>query len=354
MNAGLRFGGAMLGCAIVASLGASAGVHAQEAARWQNNLSVTGELLVMTRTRGETPALTHSQSTALPGNNRLYSFGDVDSTGWRPGLAATLHYRLGDGALALRGFYLGEFGGRSGYLDANSISSFSNTAAAYATVPGTGTPRPTNTITISGNSVSIGGIIADYRSDLWGVEANYERPLQLGGGMTLRILAGMRYIRLWENLTTQSFSADGASGNSIDTVNIGVRNHLVGGQIGASGRYALSQTVFVDAQVAGGLYANLIRRSRSFIGDPTTPNSSYVDPSVGSTAFAQGVEGAVALTWQPTAGVSTSLGYNALWLNNVSVAAAHFESAANGNDRNARASSSVLFHGGRFAVRINF
>ncbi len=329
-------------------------------APWYSNLSLSTDLLMMTRTRGDSPALTQQQSSVLPGD-RTYSFDDLDGPGWRPGIAATLRYRLGGGAVAVRGFIVGQFGGDTSYLDANQISSISFTAPAYSFLPGTFTPRPTNTVTITGNSFSIGGMTAQYNSTLWGFEGSYEMPVYANGGLVVRAFAGPRYIQLRESLRTQSHFSDTtfstANAFLTDTVDIGIRNNLIGGQIGAAVRYPVRQTVFVDAHVSGGLYANLVNRDRSFsggqglfVGSPFAAPFGYIDPTVSSTEFAQGIEAALGIAWRPMPAVTVSLGYQMLWLNNVSVAASHFESAANGNDRDTRANSSVLFHGFRIGA----
>lgn len=332
-------------CAAAALLVTSGKDASAQGSQWVNNLGVQLDLLLWQRTRGGDAEIDHFNGQVPGPGTRTFDFSDVSGNGTRPGLAVTGFYRIDPRQTVwVRGFLVGIFGNDQTLVsDPIGLGSSSAIDMAYATIPGTSTNRPGNTV-LTGNSEQIFAAQIHTSSFVGGIEANYGYMFVQNPTWRLRGFAGPRWIQFFDR--TQSTALDDVGGTFLDAVDIGVRNNLVGGQIGAEGRVRIFQNVFFEGMLSGGLYANLARRTRqftSFFGGKGTVTG--INDRLSETKFAQGLEGRVALVWQFYPGISAAVGYQGLWLNDVGVSQSQFASAANGNDRDIRANSDVWFHG---------
>lgn len=344
--------------ALVAAAPAQAQTGADQPARWTRNIGFEIGPVFLMRTHGGDRAITQTNGNPLDPGERTFNWSDVGGTGIRGGIEGTLSYRFDQRQSAwLRGFIVGEHGDTlTRQTDPAGGGVNSGTSMAYAEIPGTNTDRATNTVNTD-NSEAIFGFQASTRSALGSIEANYGYLAWQRGRYQIRAFGGPRYLQFRDRLSAIAFdSANDFPGmgtdTDIDRVGITVLNHLVGGQLGVDAVVPLTASLSLQGRVAGGLYANLVRRHRSFSSDDAPTNG--INDRLSGTRFAQSVEGSVAVVWQFHPGWSASVGYTALWLNNVSVAQRHFESAANGNDRDLRANADVLYQGFRLAIGAAF
>lgn len=331
-------------CAVAALLVVDGDASAQETV-WFNNFGVQFEPLFWQRSRGGDAAINQFNGDPPGPGSQVFSFSDLGGNGTRPGLALAGVYRFNDRqSIRLRGFMNGPFGEDS-TLVSDPLNGGSSSAInmAYATIPGTSTPLPGNTVD-TGNSEQIFATRVRTSSYVGGAELNYIHVFQFNEFIAVRAIAGVRWIQFFDRVRASAFDDESLSiGND---VSIGMRNNMVGGQFAAEAVIRIIPNLFFNGTVSGGLYNNFVHRTRSFSAfGGKGANGVLINDSLHSSQFAQGAEGRFALVWQFLPAMSVSLGYQTLWLNNVAVSQSQFASAANGNDRDNRANSDVFFHG---------
>jgi len=322
---------------LVAPAGAGA-----ESPGWAGRFTITPEFLYWTHTPGDSPPINVIGPTdTLEPGERLYDFGDLDLTGWRPGGALTVAYRLDQvSAVWARGFYVGEFGREQSLCILPGCPKSGGSSSTFTIEPGNATT--TNN--------TLGGFIAftsNPSSSVWGLEANYDRTLLPGPGLLVRVFGGPRFIQFRDRIDSLFFEdANDLAGtdNEIQGVTIEVLNNLVGAQVGVDLRQPLIQTLFVDARASAGVFANIVERDRRF-EEFETGSTFVLDDNRTGAHVAEAVEASLLLSWQFLPNWTASVGYQMLFLNDVSVAPSHFQTVAVPGDTSLRATSSVIFHG---------
>jgi hypothetical protein len=176
-----------------------------------------------------------------------------------------------------------------------------------------------------------GGVAIENTSRLWGIEANFRKPLLCECQHRLDLLAGFRFVELNESLTITRFNEcipeECAFITGVITDHFGTRNRFYGGQIGLDYEYQHNRmTIGVMGKVALGTMRQTVLINGSTV---TTPGANVPSSNTGllaqasnsgrhqSSQFAVVPEVGVKLGYQLTDNVTAYVGYSVLYLSNV-------------------------------------
>lgn len=178
-------------------------------------------------------------------------------------------------------------------------------------------------VTYGANSLSIPGTLAittqdffladeaalAYESNLNNVELNYQQTLN---GMSL--LAGFRYINLYENFDMRFHDVDSGTSN----YNIHTTNHLIGGQVGMGWHIDATERLTADLFSKVGVFGNAQRMSQWMADfDNTLPRRDTKDSS-SHTSFV--AELGVNLRYRATEWFTIFGGYRIMWMTGLALA----------------------------------
>lgn len=227
-------------------------------------------------------------------------------------------------------------------LDPNGAAG--ETDATYANILG----QDVNT----SNSEEFHAIDAHLESELWGAEFSWVKNLGGYGMNNIDLLAGVRFIRFGDELTTVIFDEedDLITPDFVDRVGINVENNLVGLQIGLQGMWDVSSSVSIGGSIKGGIAANFVTRDRSFSSDNDALNGySNGNDDTGFAQFAE-FNPRVDVALSDTA--TLSIGGTVLWLNDVSEAPSHFQTVSDRDDANIRDDDDELIYGASIGLKL--
>jgi opacity protein-like surface antigen len=189
---------------------------------------------------------------------------------------------------------------------------------------------------------------ADYRSQVWGVEANATRQV----GTMVKTLVGLRYVDLKEKF--QIFYNDPNMGDQIGTIDADARNQMVGIQAGAEVSVPVASFLTLDAFGKVGAMANRVGTDVSYADDvidggPQPPFALDVDGTVGVFLAEAGLGASVNLTED----ISLTLGYRGLYLDGVALAPGAINVVNGIYDKNhiEDANNYSLWHGGHAGLK---
>jgi hypothetical protein len=160
-----------------------------------------------------------------------------------------------------------------------------------------------------------------YVSSLQSAELNVRRQLPMRADrLTTSILFGVRYIALPEQFDYYTESAVPMPNGAINSIHVATDNEMVGPQIGALFEFYAENRWWVNFEMKAALMNNLAKQSTAY---QNVDSQGVIRDFLGSrrenhTSFA----GELALTfvyrWSPN--LTTRVGYQALWLENVALA----------------------------------
>lgn len=317
-----------------------------------SRFTLGADLLFWTRAGGDTPPINElGPGDVISPNEILYDFDDVPRDGYRPGSAFTLAYQLDDTSQVwARGFFILERARSRTLCIIPGCGVSGGTSSTFSFAPG-------NLTTTNNTRSGFTAFDSETTSSVWGVELNYDRAVVGGaGGFQVRAFGGPRFIRFHDHIEMRFFEnvADlQGTGDQVQGVDILVINNLVGAQAGADARLPLTSTLSVGARASFGLFANVVEREREFREFQAGFQFKLADSRTW-TRFAQVVEAGLTLMWDFWPNWTASVGYQALFMNDVSVAPSHFRTVAVRNDSASRADSSVIFHGTMARIGLRF
>jgi hypothetical protein len=222
-------------------------------------------------------------------------------------------------AIEIRYFELGQLDALTQLPTASSLWSINSTPPVF--VPG------------------VQSVVSRYRSQLFGFEANYHHSIC----DQISLLGGFRYLSLDEDLSMNFDAAPQAIRN--DSL---ARNDLYGGQIGLLGIKPIGCLV-ATADAKAGLFGNHARH-RGLLDTGAALLS--VDEVSDRTSFAGQLGVGATVRFYPS--LQLSVGYTALWLESVAIAAdqiraSDYVSGVGIDDR-----GSALFHGVTYSVELQW
>jgi hypothetical protein len=197
----------------------------------------------------------------------------------------------------------------------------------------------------------------DYDSDFYSGELNYRHALAVDeADYRFTLLAGVRALRLEEDLDFTSWDEIPFDPTSFGTYNIATRNTLIGGQVGIETHVPLweERVVFDLYGVAGG-YANLANVYINYADVDSDPllfrqSRKEWDPA--------GVfEGAAHFTFRIWRGVRVRAGYRVIYLVNIAAAPDQFPRTGATSDVFGNTfdnDGATVFHGPSLAVNVDF
>jgi opacity protein-like surface antigen len=290
----------------------------------------------------------NEDSTGLARGEKLFKFGDLDSSGsW--GGTLTAKYRMSPlKALWLRGIYVGNLGGESELnFMVPSTGTIGDSSTTFSTNPRTGI--------LTNNT--LGGFTAfsaSPSSRLWGIEASFEQVVSDAPGTRVSVFAGPRFIHFTDSVGMKFFEdPDDVTGadNETQTLSLRTTNDMYGAQVGAALEQQLTGTLFLTGSASIGLFGNHTDRARFFSEDQL--GVIVINDNTSNTSVSWAAELGVGLSWRVAANASIDLGYRGTYLGNVETAAGEFANvttaaATISND------SDVWIHGVRFGGTVGF
>jgi len=199
----------------------------------------------------------------------------------------------------------------------------------------------------------------EFDSEFHSGEINYRHAVQVDGAdYRFNLLAGLRGIRLEENLDLTSWDSvlfgTPPPAFIIGEYDISTRNTLIGAQVGVETFVPLwADRLDLDLYFVAGGYANQTNiYVDSFEGNSgTRGRQSEIDWEPAAV-----IESAIHLNVRLWRGVKMTLGYRAIYINNIAAAAEQFPRSGSPGDTNKNfdVSSDTVFHGASLGLGIDF
>jgi hypothetical protein len=251
-----------------------------------------------------TPATTGTVTESVLSHDDL-------GTPFAPGARLTVGHTFGDSPhqIEFTYFALGQY----------DTYAMATDPSATLTPPATGLMSPfTNFGHPPSNTVDYNALVQiQESSNLQNAEFNWRMLLPTPPGMTLNFLMGLRYIGVSEDFDYASQqSLTSATQNAV--VNCHTMNTLLGPQIGGLAEFNVAPQTWLSIEGKGAICNNAASRDLdAVITQPTS--TSY---SQNGTAYVADLS--LAIFWRPTSFLTARVGYQALWINGLVLAANNF------------------------------
>lgn len=232
------------------------------------------------------------------------------------------------------------------FFAANLDTPGNNTSTTYAEFVGGADPSSGQ----PNNSDQLHALDLNLESDLWGAELSWVKNLGGYGWNSVDLIVGVRHIHYGEELRSIADDNGPVGGIDIDRVTIDVDNDLVGVQVGLQGMWQVASNVAVGGSVKAGVAANFVNRDRSL----STDDASFPAYANGhdDTGFAEFAEFNPRIDIALSDTATLTIGGTALWINETSRAASHYQSVADATDSNLRDDDDELFYGASIGLRL--
>ncbi len=302
------------------------------------------EALVWNRERTDDAVITVNRST----QETLIDGEDLDP-GYEPGVRATFGWAPDQ----QQGFEISGF-----WLNGQSESETASLPLAPGPV------FPSEPIQVVGSFLipTLQGFRGDWRhevelkSELWGLEANYIRAVDIADGVEVDLLGGLRYVRFDEDFDLHVLDNDpGRPTQFISDWDLDTSNNMFGAQIGVAVSAPLTDWVSLGFDVKGGVFANRAKIENSYVDGEVNLSDSFSKSEWGVAGL---VQAGLGLTFPITPGIEAGFGYEVFYIDGVALAPDNFRNsflhAEFGNRLKVDSSGSALYHGANAHVRIRF
>jgi hypothetical protein len=194
-----------------------------------------------------------------------------------------------------------------------------------------------------------------YSSSLYGLEWNLRRRLLIPAPCVQgSVLIGGRYMDLRERFSYYSESDLPSPGGATNWITTGTKNDMVGAQIGAEFNFQVEPRCWVDCEIKGAIFDNAARQETVYVNQSAV--ADYAGTHTGSrgentSAFA--LDLSLNLTYECNSFATLRVGYEALWLDGLALAAENVGSSADilvSGAANLVSDGRVVYHGPRLGV----
>jgi len=196
----------------------------------------------------------------------------------------------------------------------------------------------------------------DYDSDFYNGELNYRHRVNVeGADYHFNLLAGLRALRLEEDLDFTSLDELPLGPNGLGTYNISTRNTMIGAQVGVETFVPLwEDRLDFDLYAVAGGYANQANSYINFFdsGSGTTSRQSRIEWDSAGV-----FEAAAHFTLRVWRGVRVRGGYRAVYLVNIAAAPDQFARTGGPGDFFGNSfdnDATTVFHGPSLGVSVDF